>query len=544
MDNMSNSGDTYSGDEGISGDSLGGKFSRGVLTNVRSILIDQQLWCSGIESLGSGYSYIPNPAVVTNNKHKPEACHNSINRCSHIDAINIITPSAHEIEFIHICHLPMKSNSSIFVGNEEPIDVPILWICITNLMGAGGLASLAITTSLIFVISVVFGLIDDAFGGASFNAIGTGAFSIVGAGGDDTLMSTAITFPAQVIHSEIKGSRFFLLHVPLFKQAVALVHRTREEMGVKGLWDILDSRKKTLPLHDLYKPITLCALKDKLYLNGLFHRIRALIALSCSLIFVNRYHALILISLYGGGIQINGSIPGIKVNTYRQRLHLDNEGREESYLNKTIPLQKNMGSKFSCMIKDAKILASELGVPCLDGIEEGEAHCALLGLKESLGVSKTYLLSFINPPFCHHVSLKFSSKKLMIFQDGCFLLDSDIFLFRARTIYRDICLGGYVVCYKMDDNETKLGLGRNSGTIGCGLLRNWGVKLQAENLKILVAGKFMSTAFPLTLRGGFLSNALFTGYYIYLVVAMMVVEATMMSTPMKQIRVCSSHGTS
>ncbi|CAH1432202.1 unnamed protein product [Lactuca virosa] len=55
-------------------------------------------------------------------------------------------------------------------------------------MGAGGLAS------------IVFGLIADAFGGASFNAIGTIAFSIVGAGGDDdTLMSTAVRFPAQAI---------------------------------------------------------------------------------------------------------------------------------------------------------------------------------------------------------------------------------------------------------------------------------------------------------------------------------------------------------
>ncbi|KAL4582194.1 hypothetical protein LXL04_006736 [Taraxacum kok-saghyz] len=158
-----------------------------------------------------------------------------------------------------------------------------------------------------------------------------------------------------------------------------------------------------------------CALKDKLYLKGLFHRIRALIALNCSLIFVT-----------------DGSIPGIKVTTYRQRLHLDNEGRDESYLNKTIPLQRNMGSKFSCMIKEAKILASALGVPCLDGIEEGEAQCALLD-SESL---------------C----------------DGCFSLDSDIFLFGARTVYRDICLGegGYVVCYEMDDIEKKLGLGRNS----------------------------------------------------------------------------------
>lgn len=27
------------------------------------------------------------------------------------------------------------------------------------------------------------------------------------------------------------------------------------------------------------------------------------------------------------------------------------------------------------------------------------------------------------------------------YQDGCFTSDSDIFLFGARTVYRDICLG-------------------------------------------------------------------------------------------------------
>ncbi|KAL5097606.1 hypothetical protein RYX36_001933 [Vicia faba] len=65
-------------------------------------------------------------------------------------------------------------------------------------------------------------------------------------------------------------------------------------------------------------------------------------------------------------------------------------------------------------------------------IEEAEAQCALLNF-ESL---------------C----------------DGCFSSDSDIFLFGARTVYREICLGdgGYVVCYEMAEIENKLGLGRDS----------------------------------------------------------------------------------
>ncbi|GMP24415.1 hypothetical protein CsSME_00001689 [Camellia sinensis var. sinensis] len=174
-------------------------------------------------------------------------------------------------------------------------------------------------------------------------------------------------------------------------------------MGVKNLWDILESCKKTLPLHHLQnKRVCIdlscwmvqlhnvnkshCSLKDKLYLKGLFHRLRALIALNCSLILVT-----------------DGSIPAIKLSTYRRRLKSGSEDETNSL--KVTSLRRNMGSEFSCMIKEAKLLG-----------------------------------------------------------DGCFTSDSDIFLFGARTVYRDICLGegGYVVCYEMADIEKKLGFGRNS----------------------------------------------------------------------------------
>ncbi|XVE64209.1 hypothetical protein DITRI_Ditri07aG0083200 [Diplodiscus trichospermus] len=208
-------------------------------------------------------------------------------------------------------------------------------------------------------------------------------------------------------------------------------------MGVKNLWDILESCKKTLPLRYLEnKRICVdlscwmvqlqnvnrshCPMKDKLYLKGLFHRLRALIALNCSLIFVT-----------------DGSIPAIKLSTYRRRLNsgIERENQATQYgtnSQQLSSLRRNMGSEFSCMIKEAKFLGLALGIPCLDGIEEAEAQCALLNL-ESL---------------C----------------DGCFSSDSDIFLFGARTVYRDICLGegGHVVCYEMDDIERKLGFGRNS----------------------------------------------------------------------------------
>ncbi|KAJ3692999.1 hypothetical protein LUZ60_012094 [Juncus effusus] len=206
-------------------------------------------------------------------------------------------------------------------------------------------------------------------------------------------------------------------------------------MGVKNLWDILESCKQTLPLHHLQNK-KLCVdlscwlvqlaksckspgcVREKVYLKNLFHRLRALIALNCSLIFVT-----------------DGSIPSIKLATYRKRLGsnvLVNKMDCTKAVQPVPSLRRNKGSEFSCMINEAKILAMALGIPSLDGIEEGEAQCAALN----------------SASFC----------------DGCFSSDSDIFLFGARTVYRDIILGdsGCVVCYEMADIETKLGFGRNS----------------------------------------------------------------------------------
>ncbi|KAF9676304.1 hypothetical protein SADUNF_Sadunf09G0124900 [Salix dunnii] len=129
---------------------------------------------------------------------------------------------------------------------------------------------------------------------------------------------------------------------------------------------------------------------------------------------------------------IDGSIPAIKLATYRRRLNLGLEViQDETNLQNACSLRRNMGSEFSCMVKEAKDIGLALGIPCLDSIEEAEAQCALLN-SESL---------------C----------------DGCFSSDSDVFLFGARTVYRDICLGeGHVVCYEMAEVERKLGFGRNS----------------------------------------------------------------------------------
>ncbi|CAO2190207.1 unnamed protein product [Urochloa humidicola] len=205
-------------------------------------------------------------------------------------------------------------------------------------------------------------------------------------------------------------------------------------MGVKNLWDILDSCKKKLPLQHLQNKkvcvdlscwlVQLCSvnrslafLKDKVYLKNLFHRIRALLALNCSLVFV-----------------ADGAIPSVKLATYRRRLGSNGSeaAREEANSQPLTSLHRNKSSEFSRMIKEAKHLGLALGIPCLDGVEEAEAQCALLNFAS----------------LC----------------DGCFTSDSDSFLFGARTVYRDVFIGegGYVICYEMEDIEKKLGFGRNS----------------------------------------------------------------------------------
>ncbi|CAH9127476.1 unnamed protein product [Cuscuta epithymum] len=58
------------------------------------------------------------------------------------------------------------------------------------------LASLFITTAMLFVLLFVFGILSDALGGASFNPTGIASFYAAGFG-SDSLISAAVRFPAQ-----------------------------------------------------------------------------------------------------------------------------------------------------------------------------------------------------------------------------------------------------------------------------------------------------------------------------------------------------------
>lgn len=161
---------------------------------------------------------------------------------------------------------------------------------------------------------------------------------------------------------------------------------------------------------------------------------------------------------------------------------------------------------FLIFIGKSRTLLTVFSFPTLR-IEEAEAQCALLNL-ESLCVRWClFLVSSIMNQFeiiRNHFKINqcwltsyYSFHYYYYCQDGCFSSDSDIFLFGAKTVYRDIHLGkwvecffffplelfgivslintnipnnflkelgeeGHVVCYEMADIERKLGYGRNS----------------------------------------------------------------------------------
>ncbi|CAA2986893.1 aquaporin SIP1-1-like [Olea europaea subsp. europaea] len=60
-----------------------------------------------------------------------------------------------------------------------------------------GLPTLFITTVLVFLLLILFGIIGDVLGGATFNPTALAAFYAAGIGGADSLVSAALRFPAQ-----------------------------------------------------------------------------------------------------------------------------------------------------------------------------------------------------------------------------------------------------------------------------------------------------------------------------------------------------------
>ncbi|KAL6840584.1 hypothetical protein ACP4OV_029448 [Aristida adscensionis] len=121
-------------------------------------------------------------------------------------------------------------------------------------------------------------------------------------------------------------------------------------MGVKSLWDILytSSEDKKVCVaspagscSSVVPTADLAFLKDKVYLKNLFHLIRALPALNCSLVFFTSHGT----------------------------------AREEANAQPLTSLRWNKSSEFSRMVKEASHLGIALGIPCLDSGRSGSTMC-------------------------------------------------------------------------------------------------------------------------------------------------------------------------
>ncbi|KAL6840591.1 hypothetical protein ACP4OV_029455 [Aristida adscensionis] len=175
-------------------------------------------------------------------------------------------------------------------------------------------------------------------------------------------------------------------------------------MVVKSLWGTRRCASPAGSCSSVVPTADLAFLKDKVYLKNLFHRIRALPAVNCSLFFFT-----------------DGA-------TYRLQA-----AREEANAQPLTSLCWNKSSEVSRMVKEANHLGIALGTPCLDVVEEAEAQCALLNLAS----------------LC----------------DGCSTSDSDAFFLCKDSLQRHFYRsgeGGYVICYEMEEIEKELGFGKNS----------------------------------------------------------------------------------
>ncbi|XP_033638355.1 flap endonuclease GEN homolog 1-like [Asterias rubens] len=91
--------------------------------------------------------------------------------------------------------------------------------------------------------------------------------------------------------------------------------------------------------------------------------------------------------------------------------------------------KKSGRSRFKFVLNECKEMLDHLGIPCLQARGEAEAMCALLNKQ---GIA-----------------------------DACLTEDGDVFLYGARTVYKNFSLqtnDPQIECYSTDDIETKLGL--------------------------------------------------------------------------------------
>ncbi|XP_073530223.1 flap endonuclease GEN homolog 1 [Phyllobates terribilis] len=197
-------------------------------------------------------------------------------------------------------------------------------------------------------------------------------------------------------------------------------------MGVHELWPILEPVKTHVPLHSLGGKtlavdlsIWVCEAQSvkqmvgvvaKPHLRNLFFRVSSLNLMGVKLVFVTE-----------------GEAPKVKAGTMNKR----NEMRYGP-TKRVVPARPGR-SYFRSVLRECLRMLDCLGVPWVQAAGEAEAMCA-----------------YLNAQGC---------------VDGCITNDGDVFLYGARTVYRNFTMNvkdPHVDCYEVSAIEDRLGLDRES----------------------------------------------------------------------------------
>ncbi|XP_077444072.1 flap endonuclease GEN homolog 1 [Stigmatopora argus] len=199
-------------------------------------------------------------------------------------------------------------------------------------------------------------------------------------------------------------------------------------MGVHDLWSIVEPVRESVPLYSLTGKtlavdlsLWVCEAQHvqammgrvtKPHLRNLFFRVSSLVLMGVKLVFV-----------------MEGEAPKLKAETMSQRV-AHRFGGHQKVCKSSVNTSRG---RFNAVLRECAEMLDYLGVPWVVAAGEAEAMCAYL-----------------------------DSNRLV---DGCITNDGDVFLYGARTVYRNFNINSkdpQVDCYKTSRVQTELSLTREN----------------------------------------------------------------------------------
>lgn len=202
-------------------------------------------------------------------------------------------------------------------------------------------------------------------------------------------------------------------------------------MGVRDLWTILEPVKQRTSLEDLHGQVIAIDLSIwiveaktvlppsvvKPHLRNLFFRVSHLLQLGVVPVIV-----------------VEGVAPDLKQGVMKKRCQSNwNHRTKKTHVVSNVLVPKITRKRFQAVHRECCELLQFLGVPYVQAAGEAEAMCAFLNKHQVV--------------------------------DGCITNDGDVFLYGARTVYRNFTINSkdqHVDVYKMEDIERRLCLSRDS----------------------------------------------------------------------------------